>query len=135
MGGNDEVRNEEMNDEARPPASYDRRQRVSPQSRPLAKDAAEEKGIIHEITLPESLRFFGEAVEPFHARPLHPAGSLRDEASMEVEGSAHSEHESGFQLRQIVHHEALLFWGTQAYPDDVRLLPGDHALKGGAFVI
>ena len=51
---------------------------------------------------------------------MHPRGRLRLEPCQEIEGSADTDHDWGFDASDMISHPILLFWGAQTNPDDIR---------------
>jgi hypothetical protein len=91
----------------------------------LGEDAEDEAGVVGEVTLPETTRFGAEAVEPFEAAALDPAGSLTDASGVEVEGGTDAEEDGGGEAWTVGGHEAFLFRGAEADPEEIRLGGGD----------
>lgn len=91
----------------------------------LGEDAEDEAGVVGEVALPETAGFGAEAVEPFEAAALDPAGCLADASGVEVECGTDAEHHGGGEAGTVGGHEAFLLRGAQADPEEVGLGGGD----------
>lgn len=64
---------------------------------------------------------------------LEEARGLRLGAGKKIEGGADADEDAGVKLRSELGHEAFLFWGAQADPDEMRLSAGDFGAERGGF--
>src|SRR5258708_213397 len=97
----------------------------------LKCDSVDEFWIVYQVPPPQSRRILVNAVHPLNTRDLHPIRCIFDAAGMNVESRAHTEHQLGVELGEVLVHEPLLLRSTQAYPEEIRLGFRNHPDQSG----
>src|SRR5664280_1073334 len=90
-----------------------------PEARKLKANGPQESWIVGEIAPPKPAWLFDQTIQPLQATTLHPAGSIGEEARVNVERRADADQQGSIESGGILGHETFLLRSAQADPDDV----------------